>query len=601
MKKQFENNRQLILYFIKGSKTYFILAILFAAAASFFDLINPRIISFTVDSVIGSKKASLPAFFNGFIQGVGGITYLKGHIYLIGVFVVIVAIIGALFRYLFRLFNSKGAEKFVKVMRDGLFEHIVHLPFAWFTHNPTGDIIQRCTSDVETIKRFLSEQLTQMLRIIIMIVLSLYFMSTISIKMMLAAAIFIPIIVTYSLFFHKRIGATFEKADEEEGVLSSIAQENLTGVRVVRAFGRERYERQRFEKQNTIYTKAFMKLDILITWFWSIGDGISGLQLLTIAALGAYFGVKGDITAGDYIAFVSYNTMLVWPIRSLGRVISDMSRASVSIDRIRYIMNSDEEEDDKDAINVDMHGDIVFDHVSFRYNDDGPLVLDDISFAIEKGTTLGILGGTGSGKSTLMYLLDHLYEVSSGHIYINGVDIKHINRDYLRKNIGLVLQEPYLFSKSIEENIAIGIHSATMDDVEEASKIASLNEAINHFKNGYKTSVGERGVTLSGGQKQRTAIAQMVIRKTPIMIFDDSLSAVDSETDMKIRRALEENIHDATVILISHRITTLMQADQIIVLNKGRIAEVGNHQQLRSQKGIYRKICDIQNIGEDNS
>ena len=430
--------------------------------------------------------------------------------------------------------------------------------------------------------------------------------------MMLAAAIFIPIIVTYSLFFHKRIGATFEKADEEEGVLSSIAQENLTGVRVVRAFGRERYERQRFEKQNTIYTKAFMKLDILITWFWSIGDGISGLQLLTIAALGAYFGVKGDITAGDYIAFVSYNTMLVWPIRSLGRVISDMSRASVSIDRIRYIMNSEEEEDDKDAINVDMHGDIVFDHVSFRYNDDGPLVLDDISFAIEKGTTLGILGGTGSGKSTLMYLLDHLYEVSSGHIYINGVDIKHINRDYLRKNIGLVLQEPYLFSKSIEENIAIGIHSATMDDVEEASKIASLNEAINHFKNGYKVReyvhlvqldqhINKKPNQLSGGQKQRTAIAQMVIRKTPIMIFDDSLSAVDSETDMKIRRALEENIHDATVILISHRITTLMQADQIIVLNKGRIAEVGNHQQLRSQKGIYRKICDIQNIGEDNS
>ncbi len=592
-KEKFPTKLKLVLYFLQGSKKYFFLSIIFAILSSLFDLINPKIIGFTVDAIIGDAPKKLPAFLSSFLS----IDMLKGNLLLVAALVMLVALIGAICRYLFSLMNSTGAETLVMTMRNRLFEHIEHLPFAWYVKNPTGDLIQRCTNDVEMVKNFLSEQLTGMFRIIVMLVIGLTFMSSISVKLMLVALVFLPIIVLYSLFFHNKLAATFAVADEEEGNLSSIAQENLTGVRVVRAFGRERYEKARFEKQNDIYTAAYMKLSALMSAFWSIGDGISGLQVFVIVVLGTLAVYHGEMTPGNFIAFISYNAMLVWPIRRLGRVISEMSRAGVSIDRIRYIMNAQEEVNIAKPLKPDMHQDIIFDHVTFRYDEQGPDIIKDVSFAIEKGSTIGILGGTGSGKSTLMYLLDRLYPVTKGKITIGGVDIRDIDSDYLRSNIGLVLQEPYLFSRSLKDNIAIANDKAQFADIEEASRIASLDHAINHFKHGYDTFVGERGVTLSGGQKQRTAIAQMVIQHAPVMIFDDSLSALDAETDAKIRHALKTATGQATVILISHRITTLMNADQILVLNHGKIAEVGTHEELYKQNGIYKKICDIQNIG----
>ncbi|MGM9951853.1 MAG: ABC transporter ATP-binding protein [Intestinibaculum porci] len=592
-KEKFPTKLKLVLYFLQGSKKYFFLSIIFAILSSLFDLINPKIIGFTVDAIIGDAPKQLPAFLSSFLS----IDMLKGNLLLVAALVMLVALIGAICRYLFSLMNSTGAETLVMTMRNRLFEHIEHLPFAWYVKNPTGDLIQRCTNDVEMVKNFLSEQLTGMFRIIVMLVIGLSFMSSISVKLMLVALVFLPIIVLYSLFFHNKLAATFAVADEEEGNLSSIAQENLTGVRVVRAFGRERYEKARFEKQNDIYTAAYMKLSALMSAFWSIGDGISGLQVFVIVVLGTLAVYHGEMTPGNFIAFISYNAMLVWPIRRLGRVISEMSRAGVSIDRIRYIMNAQEEVNIAQPLKPDMHQDIIFDHVTFRYDAQGPDIIKDVSFAIEKGSTIGILGGTGSGKSTLMYLLDRLYPVTKGKITIGGVDIRDIDSDYLRSNIGLVLQEPYLFSRSLKDNIAIANDKAQFADIEEASRIASLDHAINHFKHGYDTFVGERGVTLSGGQKQRTAIAQMVIQHAPVMIFDDSLSALDAETDAKIRHALKTATGQATVILISHRITTLMNADQILVLNHGKIAEVGTHEELYNQNGIYKKICDIQNIG----
>lgn len=592
-KEKFPTKLKLVLYFLQGSKKYFFLSIIFAILSSLFDLINPKIIGFTVDAIIGDAPKKLPAFLSSFLS----IDMLKGNLLLVAALVMLVALIGAICRYLFSLMNSTGAETLVMTMRNRLFEHIEHLPFAWYVKNPTGDLIQRCTNDVEMVKNFLSEQLTGMFRIIVMLVIGLTFMSSISVKLMLVALVFLPIIVLYSLFFHNKLAATFAVADEEEGNLSSIAQENLTGVRVVRAFGRERYEKARFEKQNDIYTAAYMKLSALMSAFWSIGDGISGLQVFVIVVLGTLAVYHGEMTPGNFIAFISYNAMLVWPIRRLGRVISEMSRAGVSIDRIRYIMNAQEEVNIAQPLKPDMHQDIIFDHVTFRYDEQGPDIIKDVSFAIEKGSTIGILGGTGSGKSTLMYLLDRLYPVTKGKITIGGVDIRDIDSNYLRSNIGLVLQEPYLFSRSLKDNIAIANDKAQFADIEEASRIASLDHAINHFKHGYDTFVGERGVTLSGGQKQRTAIAQMVIQHAPVMIFDDSLSALDAETDAKIRHALKTATGQATVILISHRITTLMNADQILVLNHGKIAEVGTHEELYKQNGIYKKICDIQNIG----
>lgn len=603
MKDKFDTRTKMILYFLEGSKRFFVLSVVFACLVSLLDLINPKIISFTVDAVIDDKKVQIPSFLNTIILNHGGIPWLRNNLWIIALCVICIALLGALCRYLFNLFNSMGAERLVRTMRERLFSHILRLPFSWHSENKTGDIIQRCTSDVDQIKIFLSEQLTSLFRVIVLIVIAMYFMFRIHWKLALTAALFIPVIIAYSLFFHKRIGNAFEKADIEEGKLSSIVQENLTGVRVVRAFGREINERNRFEKQNRFYTKMWVDLMRLMAAFWSSSDLFSYAQVITVLAYGAVLCVHGELTPGNYIAFNSYTAMLMWPIRSLGRVISNLSKAGISIDRLRYIMNSEEEVDDPDAVQVDMHQDITFDHVSYQYENGNSEILEDVSFTIPAGSTVGILGSTGSGKSTLMYLLDRLYPLKKGEgsIRIGDTDIDKIQMSWLRKNIGMVLQEPYLFSRTLEENIAIAVNNADHKQVREAARTASLDSAVTHFNNGYDTYVGERGVTLSGGQKQRTAIAQMLIRKPPVMIFDDSLSAVDAKTDAEIRHHLKEGTGNSTVILIAHRITTLMDADEIIVMDHGKVVQQGTHDELIHTPGIYQKVYELQAGMEDAS
>lgn len=590
----------LILDFLRGSIKYFVISILSALCVTGLDMLSPQIIRTTVDGILGDNELKLPGFLMNRIASVGGVGYLRDRLWLIGGLLVILALFSVAFRYLFMLFNAKGAESLVETMRNRLFSHIQRLPFSWHMQNQTGDIIQRCTSDVDMVKNFVSEQLTSVFRIVILIILSLFFVFSMNPRLTLVALASIPIIIAYSAYFHSKIGRQFMICDENEGILSTIAQENLTGVRVVRAFGREKYEKDRFEKQNNIYTNLWIKLCGFMALFWGAGDLISGLQVMLIVILGAVFCVRGSMTAGEFIAFISYNAMLTWPVRSLGRMISEMSKAGVSIERIRYIMNSDAEQDKPEAElaeggTPEMRGDIEFHNVSFSYGD-AP-ILSDISFKIPQGTTFGILGGTGSGKSTLMHLLNRLYELpkENGRITIGGVDIADMKGSWVRSHIGMVLQESFLFSRTIAENIGITRRGMSLSDIRWAASIACVDEAISEFSKGYDTVVGERGVTLSGGQKQRTAIARMLTQRTPIMVFDDSLSAVDSETDAKIRQALKKNLGDSTVILISHRVTTLMQAECILVLDKGRVAELGSHEELMKKKdGIYRRIYDMQ-------
>lgn len=584
----------LVWEFLKGSKVYFAISILATLLVNGFDMLTPQIIRTTVDSVIGNKELDVPVFVKQMVEQIGGIGYLKEHLWIIGLVITVIALASAVCRYMNTYYNSKGAERFVKNMRNSLFSHIQRLPFSWHMKNQTGDIIQRCTSDVDMIKNFVSEQMTAVFRIVMMIVLSLWFMAAMNPKLTLVAACFVPVVVGYSTIFHSKIRDRFTQCDENEGVLSTIAQENLTGIRVVRAFGREKFEKERFEKLNNIYTDEWMKLCTVLSLFWGTGDLVSGLQIMLIVVLGSVFCVNGEMTAGEFIAFVSYNTMLIWPVRSLGRTISEMSKASVSVERIRYIMNSEAEQDKPDAVTPDLNGDIEFQNVTFGYGEIP--VLSDVSFTIPKGTTFGILGGTGSGKSTLMHLMNRLYDLppENGRITIGGVDIADMKGQWVREHIGMVLQEPFLFSRTIAENIGITKENMSLSEIREAAAIACVDKSVMEFTKGYDTVVGERGVTLSGGQKQRTAIARMLVQKTPIMVFDDSLSAVDAQTDAMIRQALKEKLAGSTVVLIAHRVTTLMQADQIMVLDKGRIAEIGSHEELMARDGIYRKIYDMQ-------
>ena len=587
--------------FLKGSARWFVLSAIMTFAVAMIDFVNPKIIGYTVDALIGVTPEASGSLTARLLERLGGATFVTSRLGVVAGIVVAVALCGALARYLFRLFNAMGAETLLKNMRDRLFEQILHLPCAWYGGQQTGDIIQRCTSDVETVKTFVAERLTSLLRISVMLVMALYYMRLIHGGLTLATFAFIPVIVGYSFIFHRHIGSAFYEADVQEGKLSAIAQENLTGVRVVRAFGREQHERQRFETQNQHYTNMWVRLMKILTLFWCTSDLVSGLQILTVVALGAVHCVRGSLSAGNYVAFVSYNAMLTWPVRELGRVIADMSKAGIAIDRIRMIMNADREQDAPDAQTSPVEGDICFENVSFRYGDGDRQVLDGVSFTIHQGETVGILGGTGAGKSTLVQLLDRLYALppEGGRITVGGKDISKMPVKWLRQNVGLVLQEPFLFSRTIEENIRLAKEGATGAHVREAAAIAQLDEAIERFSNGYDTFVGERGVTLSGGQKQRAAIAQMLIRRTPIMIFDDSLSAVDAQTDEKIRRALIEHTAGATVILIAHRVTTLMGADRVIVLDKGKVVQEGPHDALIREDGIYRRVYELQTQGLD--
>lgn len=595
-KESFASNTALLVWFLKGSKRYFVCCIISAIILSFFALVNPRIIGITVDSIVGNAEFDLPAFVVEFINSLGGRDFLRANLWIVTIAVIGFALLEGVFRISYKMSNAIGSETLVENIRNSLYKHIIRLPFEWHGQNATGDIIQRCTSDVETIKSFLSEQLVTLFRLVVLIALAVIYMLRIHVGLTMVVIVFIPITVAQSLYFHKKIAAAFEKTDAEEGKLSSIAQENLTGVRVVRAFGREEYERRRFEKQSEAYANSDLGLVRIFLAFFSFGSLISRLQIFLIILLGVWFCSKGSITGGQYIEYISYVIMISWPIRRLGRIISQMSKTSVSIDRLRYIMNSAEEEDEEGALIVPVNEDIEFKNISFEYVK-GEKILDDVSFKIKAGSTVGILGGTGSGKSTLMYLLERLYDLqddTNGEITIGNVPVNRIKRRHIRKRIGMVLQEPYLFSKTLAENISISNDKRELEDIRRAAGIASLDKTIESFTDGYDTFVGERGVTLSGGQKQRTAIAQTLIKKPDVLIFDDSLSAVDTETDERIRRALNKETQDQTVILIAHRITTLMHADNIIVLDRGRVVEEGTHKELINKDGIYKKIYELQ-------
>ncbi len=591
----------MVLRHLRGNWGFFVGAILLAYLNTICNAVIPQIISVTVDSVLGAKEPDLPGFLTALLP----LELLREDswtaLWIAAGAVVLAAAVRGVCIYGMRINLAKGSEGFVKKLRDNLYGHIQRLSFQWHTAHATGDIIQRCTSDVEVIRTFVCNQLMEVLRTVFLVALYTGIMLMMNWKLALVSLVFIPITGLASGVFYGKISTRFQVADEAEGALTTCAQENLTGVRVVRAFGRERFEIDRFAQKNDRFSELWVELGKVLSVYWASGVLLVCLQIMSVIVAGTVAAVNGSITLGDFQAFVIYNSAMAWPVRSLGRVLSEMSKAGVSMDRVGYILKAPEESDRPEAENVRLSGDIVFDHVTFGY--EGQKVLNDVSFTIPWGSTFAILGGTGSGKSTLVHLLDRLYDLDGGQgtITIGGVDIRDIRREDLRRQIGLVLQEPFLFSQTIRENIAATRPGTPEEELRQCAETACVDEAIADLPNGYETVVGERGVTLSGGQKQRVAIARMLLQNAPVMVFDDSLSAVDAETDAKIRAALKERMSQATVILISHRVTTLMQADRILVLDKGRAADVGTHAELIARPGIYKEIYDIQMSSDDRA
>ncbi len=553
--------------------------------------VTPQIIRVTVDSILGSEPQTfLPQSVLAALRA----DPARALWWAAGAVLAAAALRGA-FGFGQRLLFAVGNERFVKAMRDTLYEHIQHLSFAWHTAHSTGDLIQRCTSDVQVVQDFACRQLVTVVRTLFLIVLYVVLMFRMDVPLTLIAVAFIPVSGLASGLFYRGISGRFKAADEAEGAVTTAAQENLTGVRVVRAFGRERFEVERFNAKNDFYSSLWVRLGSLLSVYWASGTLLTCLQVMVIIIAGTVRAVHGSITLGDFLAFVTYNGSLAWPVRMLGRVLSDMSKAGVSMDRVGYILQAPREQDAPGAAPHPADGDIVFEHVTFGYGG-GPKVLDDVSFTIPAGRTFAVLGGTGSGKSTLVHLLDRLYDLppGCGRITVGGVPLEQFTRASLRRQVGLCLQEPFLFSRTIRENIAATRPGAPLAEIRRAAAIACVDDAVMAFPARYDTLVGERGVTLSGGQKQRVAIARMLLQGAPVMVFDDSLSAVDAETDAAIRAALRRELGGSTVILISHRVTTLMQADTILVLDGGRVADIGTHAELIARPGLYKDIYDIQ-------
>ena len=492
--------------------------------------------------------------------------------------------------------SSKTAESVTRRLRNYLFDHLQRLPYAYHAESQTGDLISRSTSDIDAINRFYSDQAIGIGRILLMFIVNFIALLQLNTRLALISVIAIPVIIGVSLFFFGKVSKAYKAYQEQEATLSSRLQENLTGVRVVKAFARQGYESHKFDQENWQKFRLGKKLLSIHSLFWPVSDTICGAQLLTSYFIGALMALNNEISLGTYMAFTALVAWIIWPMRNLGRLIVQTSTGMVSYNRVAEILTQNREPLEEGDYEPDgkVSGEIVFNHVYFEYEKNNP-VLEDIQFTCHAGDVIALLGSTGSGKTSLVNLLPRFYDPTQGKITLDGVDLTRYTRKYLRSHIGIVEQEPFLFSRSIRENITYGVHrEVTEEDIIQAAQLAAIHEVIMEFPKGYETEVGERGVTLSGGQKQRVAIARALLKNPRILILDDSTSSVDTETEAQIRSALEHLMHDRTTFIIAHRIQSVMDADLILVFDKGRIVQMGTHKELMKKSGMYRAIYDIQ-------
>ncbi len=588
-----------MLSLIGQNWTHFLWALIATIMMVIIGFLTPLLLSEIVDSILGSEPFTMPDFLMNPINDLGGRDFLRQNLWIPALALILMNVVNGVFTFIKGRSSAIASENIARKLRNDLYRHLQHLPFAYHVKAQAGELIQRCTSDVDTIRRFLAVQVMEVVNTVLMVVIAMSILLPRSVPITLYSLILVPPLFCFATWFFKMVHKSFEVADEADGVLNAVLQENLSGVRVVRAFGQQEREVEKFDRVNNDLRKKNLRLNELLAIYWGGGDAISMTQTLLTLVVCIIYACNGWITVGTLIVFTSTLGMLLFPIRQLGRTLSDAGKAMVSMKRVQAILHEEAEPDEPNALKPDLHGDIVFDHVSFAYPDDNVPVLRDVSFTIPAGKTAAVLGGTGSGKSTMMYLLQRLYTPTGGKITIGGVDIQQIDRKYLRAHVGLILQEPFLYSKSIRENVGITAPEQEAERIEHAADIASASAFIAKADKGWETVVGERGVTLSGGQKQRIAIARTLLKDNNILIFDDSLSAVDTETDAQIRAALRHEQKDVTTLIISHRVTTLSQADLILVLENGQITQQGTHAELCSQPGLYQRINSIQNALEE--
>ena len=598
MTKSKKQNIRLIFDFMKGYRLLYFIAIVAIFFSSIIFNSIPWFIMIIIDSVIGTKAFALPQFAQAMIASIGGREWISSNIWFCGLFLIFLSALNGLFLYIKGHLIAEVSERVGKKLRDRLFRHILNVPYEFHVRQNAGDIIQRCSSDVENFQNFISGQLIEMANSLLNVSTILMIMILVNPLLAGIGVLLLPFVFLLTYLSFKKMEVIWKRYEEAEGKLMTTIQENIAGVRVVKAFGAQAFEVKRFEESNSNFRQALLSLNKPMAIFWSTSDLITLSQYAIILVTGISFAIQGWITVGTFISFLTYSFMLFWPIRHLAQLFVNMGQTFVAAERISEILQHPVETDEKDSIQPEIEGEIVFENVSLIYAGSRTPVLQNLNFTIKKGQTIAILGSTGSGKSSIVHLLLRFYDYE-GSIKIDGKELRNIDRKWIREKISVVLQEPFLFNKSIKQNIQFGNINASDDRIHSSSMITSIHESIESFEHRYDTVLGERGMTLSGGQRQRIAIARTLLRDSSVLIFDDSLSAVDMETDAIIRGELKKHRKNVTKIYISHRITTLSNADLILVLEDGKITQQGTHQTLIAQEGLYRRVCNLQGISSE--
>jgi ATP-binding cassette subfamily B protein len=590
-----KRNAKLLLELTAGHRHLYLLAALLLAIGTTLLYVQPIVVGVAVDQVLGQRvdDSSLKSWL---LQVLGGEAYLRDHLWIAAVAIVAGTTLGGVFTFGKMRLGATAAERITRGLRDRLYNHLQHLPCAYHDTSQTGDLVQRCSSDVETTRLFYSDQVLELARASVLLLTALPLMFMIDPTMALVSTCILPIIVTFAVVFFAKVSGTFKAMDEAEGALTTTIQENLTGIRVVRAFARQDFEIGKFQKRNEDHRGKHWKLFRVMAVYWASSDFLCFSQFTLTLLVGAWRVSEGLMTAGTLMTFIGCVGIYIWPVRHMGRIVTELGKTTVAIGRIREILDAPVEASPVDASSEapgrTFAGRVRFDDVSFSHGT--KVVLEGISFSVEPGQTLALLGPSGSGKSTIAQLLMRLYDPRSGVVSLDGHDISTLPRKLVRRSVASVMQEPFLFGKTIRENIKLGRHDAPDDDMTAAARAASIHESISSFEKTYDTVVGERGVTLSGGQRQRVAIARALLKDAPVLILDDALSAVDTHTESMILDALRHRRGRHTTILIAHRLSTLVHADQILVIEHGRIVQRGTHATLVGQNGLYRRLWNVQ-------
>lgn len=566
----------------------------------FFSIFSIYLGKVVIDALEGVETLAAQDFFlevwvvNLLSEGRGP-EYLCENLYLLPIALIISAVFTAFFSWARMYYRSFSSSRIYKDLQYKVFSHLERLPYTYFKKAKSGDLIQTCTRDLDILRRLLMGELSLITYSLFSIIICGGILLSISWSLTLVSLSFLPIMFVYSFFLIKGVRKRFRATDDSEAMMTDKISENLNAVRVVKAYHNEAYEIASFEERLSDYKKKFVSWRLFSSFFFSSTDIlVFGSECCTLI-YGFYIAITGQISAGTlYLAF-TFVQIIVWPLRDCAMVLSNMGQYIAASERTKNIVDVPIEDTDS-GLTPNIEGDIIFDHVEFHFEDQEQKegVIKDLSFEVKKGQTVAILGKTGSGKSTVVALLTRLYDYTGGHIYIDGTELKDIQKKWLRHKVVPVLQEPFLFSRSLVDNIRIAYPEATLENVQEAARIAALDEAILSFKDGYDTPVGEKGITLSGGQRQRVAIARTLLGQAPVIIFDDSLSAVDTATDLKIRQNLATRRGNLTTFIITHRIATAKDADLILIIEDGRISEAGTHEELVKKEGLYSRIAGIQ-------